>query len=131
MSRGAIVLGLMFGLTVPALAQQRSAGSRLETVRSQRRVLSEDRQLIQRWFAREEAARSGMDRRPLPPGVVKQLVRGRPLPPGLEGEIEPLPRELEGRLNALDVSLQRGYVDGRVLVWERRSRRLVDVIELS
>lgn len=132
--RTAIVLAgvLLLVLAVPAAAQRtRSAPLRLVPV--ERRVLSVDREEIQRYFARyRETLPPGLARRdPLPPGVVEHLMRGETLPPGLEGEIQTLPRALEVRLTALDVSLQRGYVDGRVLVWERKTRRLVEVIELS
>jgi hypothetical protein len=57
-------------------------------------------------------------------------VRNGELPPGLEHEIQPLPRALDVRLSAVDVAWRRGFIDGKVVTWDRKSRRVVDIIEI-
>lgn len=123
---------LLLSVAAPAAAQRIRTRPELTPAGIQRRTLTRDRQEIERWYDRyhQSAVRDMPRREPLPPGVVEQLVRGEELPRGLEGEIHPLPRDLEVRLSALDVSLKRGYIDGRVITWNRKSRRIVDVIEL-
>lgn len=126
---GALVMTL-----TPAIAKAQRPRVRPEmTVAGlQRRNFSKDRQEIERYFVRYQGELPpGLAKREaLPPGLQEVLVRNGELPPGLEGEIQPLPRQLEVRLTALDVSLKRGYVDGKVITWNRKSRRVVDVIEL-
>jgi hypothetical protein len=65
-------------------------------------------------------------RKPLPPGIARNLARGKPLPPGLV--TRPVPRELLHRIH-----VPRGcevvWVDGRVLLVELATRLVRDVIE--
>ncbi len=63
----------------------------------------------------------------LPPGLAKQLRRNGHLPPGLEKRFEPFPPDLERRLPPLRHGYRRGYLDGRAVVYEERSRTIIDV----
>ena len=126
---GALVMVLTPAI---AMAQRPRVRPEMTVAGLQRRNFSKDRQEIERYFVRyENRLPPGLAKREeLPPGLQDALVRNGELPPGLEGEIQPLPRQLEVRLTALDVSLKRGYVDGKVITWNRKTRRVVDVIEL-
>ena len=63
----------------------------------------------------------------LPPGLAKQLVRKGHLPPGLEKRIVPFPVELERRLSPLEPGLQRGFIGGRAVIFNRSTRVILDV----
>jgi len=53
---------------------------------------------IRDWFAREKIAAE-----PLPPGVAKNLARGKPLPPGIQKK--PIPAALASKLSRPDYEL--------------------------
>jgi hypothetical protein len=63
----------------------------------------------------------------LPPGLEKQLVRKGHLPPGLEKKIVPFPLELERRLSPLEAGYQRGFIEGRAVIFNTSTRLIVDV----
>ena len=64
----------------------------------------------------------------LPPGLEKQLRRNGRLPPGLEKKLMPFPVEVERRLPPLPIGMQRGYIDDRAIIYNPRSRAIVDVM---
>lgn len=64
----------------------------------------------------------------LPPGIQKQLERGGTLPPGLENEMEPLPKELDVRLKPLPPYHVRVTVGTDVLILDKETRKILDVI---
>lgn len=66
----------------------------------------------------------------LPPGLRKQLIRDGELPPGLERDIQPLPRDLDSWLTRAGDGYRRGYLDGVVVVWDVRTRRISSVVDL-
>ena len=129
-----LLAGVLVVVLTPAiaLAQRPRVRPEMTVAGLQRRNFSKDRQEIERYFVQyQNDLPPGLAKREaLPPGLQDALVCNGELPPGLEGEIQPLPRQLEVRLTALDVSLKRGYIDGRVITWNKKTRRVVDLIEL-
>ena len=66
----------------------------------------------------------------LPPGLEKHLERDGTLPPGLQKRFTPLPYSLERELPPLprDCDCTRGIVGFDVLILNRRTGRILDVI---
>ena len=64
----------------------------------------------------------------LPPGLQKHLERDGRLPPGLQKRVEPFPPELERRLPPLPDVYRRCWIDGSVLIVDRRTQRILDVV---
>jgi hypothetical protein len=62
----------------------------------------------------------------LPPGLAKQLERNGTLPPGLAKR--DLPSDLESRLPLLPKSHQRVIVDDDILLIERATGRILDIL---
>jgi len=62
----------------------------------------------------------------LPPGIAKNLKRGKPLPPGIAKRA--LPGDLERRLPRLPEGYERILVDGRVLLIEVATRVVRDIL---
>lgn len=65
----------------------------------------------------------------LPPGLQKQLQRNGTLPPGLQKRLTPFPADLERRLPRLPDIYQRGSVGGVFVILDRRTQRILDVID--
>jgi hypothetical protein len=65
----------------------------------------------------------------LPPGLQKQLERNGQLPPGLQKRLEPLPVDLDRRLPRLPEYWERVIVDRDVILLDRRTNRILDIIE--
>jgi len=64
----------------------------------------------------------------LPPGLEKQLRKNGTLPPGLQKKLTPFPADLERRLPPLAPDLDRVFVEGRAVIYNRKTRAIVDVI---
>jgi hypothetical protein len=64
----------------------------------------------------------------LPPGLQKQLERNGTLPPGLQKKLTPFPADLERRLPRLPDIYRRGSIGGSVVIIDRRTQRIIDVI---
>lgn len=65
--------------------------------------------------------------RSLPPGLQKKLYRTGQLPPGWEKKIQPFPVVIERRLPPLCAGCVRGYMDGYAVVYQPRSRVIIDI----
>ncbi len=65
----------------------------------------------------------------LPPGLQKKLERDGQLPPGLQKRIEPLPVDLDRRLPRLPQYWERVVVERDVVLLDRRTNRILDIIE--
>jgi hypothetical protein len=65
--------------------------------------------------------------RSLPPGLQKKLYRTGQLPPGWERKIRPFPVIIEQRLPSLCSGCARGYMDGYAVVYQPRTRVIIDV----
>ena len=81
-----------------------------------------------RTFYRDAQGRSGKHggRDALPPGIAKNLSRGKTLPPGLAAQ--PLPAALEASLPPAPDGYERVVVDAKVLLVETATRLIADVI---
>ncbi len=97
------------------------------------RFLPKEKEIIIEFFRRPPAsglppglAKRGGD---LPPGLQKQLKRKGNLPPGLQKRLEPLPSELEIRLPKLPETWGRVILGRHVILIDRRTQRILDIIE--
>ena len=63
------------------------------------------------------------------PGLQKKLERNGELPPGLQKRLEPLPDDLNRQLPALPEYWERVIVERDVILIDRRSNRILDIIE--
>jgi hypothetical protein len=68
--------------------------------------------------------------RNLPPGLRKKYYRTGTLPPGWEQRFQPMPIIVVQQLPAVPVYYQRGYIDGYAVVYDRRTRMIVDAVDL-
>jgi hypothetical protein len=86
-----------------------------------------------RYFRREDY--SAVQRyyngpRDLPPGLRKKYYRTGKLPPGWEKKIRPFPPELVRLLPPAPPNCGRGYIDGVAIVYDRRTRIILDSMDL-
>jgi hypothetical protein len=65
----------------------------------------------------------------LPPGLEKQLRRNGVLPPGLQQHVEGLPAHLERDLPVLAPPLRRGFVAGKVIIYDSSDWVVHDVYD--
>jgi hypothetical protein len=65
----------------------------------------------------------------LPPGLQKKLERNGELPPGLQKRLEPLPEDLNRQLPSLPEFWERVIVERDVILIDRRTNRILDIIE--
>lgn len=68
--------------------------------------------------------------RGLPPGLAKNLQRGKPLPPGWAKKIAPFPVVLDRRLHPLPAGYRRVVVDRWAFVIAEATNTVMDVIDL-
>jgi hypothetical protein len=66
----------------------------------------------------------------LPPGLRKKYYRTGKLPPGWEKRFRPFPAAVIQRLPPLPPNCDRGYVDGFAVVYDRRTRVILDVLDI-
>ncbi len=86
-----------------------------------------------RYFRREDYAvvqRYYEGPRDLPPGLRKKYYRTGRLPPGWEKKMRPFPPELVRVLPPLPPNCGRAYVDGVAIVYDRKTRIILDSIDL-
>jgi hypothetical protein len=109
----------------------------LDTKRSAR-FLPEERRAIEDYYRRaadnkkhKKGLPPGLAKRggDLPPGLQKKLERDGQLPPGLQKRLEPLPVELDRRLPRLPENWARVVLDRDVILIDRRTNRILDIIE--
>ena len=68
--------------------------------------------------------------RDLPPGLRKKYYRTGELPRGWQKKIRPFPPELVRALPPPPPNCERGYIDGVAIVYDRRTRIILDSIDL-
>jgi len=68
--------------------------------------------------------------RDLPPGLRKKYARTGTLPPGWEKKIRPFPPELIRVLPPPPPNYDRGFIDGVAVVYDRKTRIILDSIDL-
>lgn len=66
----------------------------------------------------------------LPPGQRKKYYRTGTLPPGWAKRFQPMPVVVVQQLPPIPVYYQRGYIDGYAIVYDRRTRMIVDSVDL-
>jgi hypothetical protein len=113
----------MFGFTTgPALGKQRPD-----------HFLPEERRIIETYYHAGGPSKGlppGLAKKGrLPPGLQKHLDRTGKLPPGLQKRLEPLPPDLETRLPRLPEHWERVIVGRDVILIDRRTQRILDIIE--
>lgn len=62
----------------------------------------------------------------LPPGIAKNLARGKPLPPGIAKK--QLPEDLSRRLPPVRSGYERAVIDGKVVLVEVASQVISDIL---
>jgi hypothetical protein len=86
-----------------------------------------------RYFRREDygaVQRHYSGPRDPPPGLRKKYFRTGKLPPGWQKKIRPFPPELVRVLPPPPPNCERGYIDGVAIVYDRRTRIILDSIDL-
>ena len=95
--------------------------------------LPEERKIIYEYYHRSSPPKGlppGLAKKnKLPPGLQKQLDKNGKLPPGLQKRLEPLPRDLEARLPRLPEYWERVILQEHVVLIDRRTQRILDIIE--
>ena len=98
--------------------------------------LPDERRMIEEYYRRSKKGKSkglppGLAKRGgnLPPGLQKHLQKNGQLPPGLQKRLEPLPVDLDRRLPQLPDYWERVVLERDVILIDRRSNRILDIIE--
>jgi hypothetical protein len=96
----------------------------------------EERRIIEEYYhqgkkSKKKGLPPGLAKRGgnLPPGLQKKLDRDGKLPPGLQKRLEPLPTDLDHRLPRLPDYWERVILERDVILVDRRSNRVLDIIE--
>lgn len=84
-----------------------------------------EREIIREHFATHGGPPPGRARG-LPPGIAKNLARGKPLPPGIAKQ--QLPPELRTKLPPPPEGFERIYIDGRVFLVEAATQVVHDIL---
>jgi hypothetical protein len=107
----------------------------LDSRRSER-FSAEERRIIEDYYHKGKPSKKkglppGLAKRggKLPPGLQKKLDRDGKLPPGLQKRLEPLPTDLGRRLPRLPEQWERVILDRDVILVDRRTNRILDIIE--
>jgi hypothetical protein len=99
------------------------------------RFLPEERRIISEYYRRSNTTKKGLPpglaKRggKLPPGLQKHLEKNGQLPPGLQKRLEPLPSDLDARLPSVPEYWERVIVERDVILLDRRTNRILDIIE--
>ena len=98
--------------------------------------LPEERQIIEQYYRQGKKGKAkglppGLAKRSgnLPPGLQKHLEKNGQLPPGLQKRLEPLPVDLDRRLPRLPEYWERVVLERDVILIDRRTNRILDIIE--
>ena len=95
--------------------------------------LPEERKIIYEYYHRGSPSKGlppGLAKKgKLPPGLQKHVDKTGKLPPGLQKRLEPLPRDLEARLPRLPEYWERVILQEHVVLVDRRTQRILDIIE--
>ena len=125
-----VVSVLMAGVVVESQGRRQAADASVERASGAERVSGS----VQIVFGRQEAQiirqHYAPQYRNLPPGLQKRLVRTGQLPPGWQKRFEPFPVAIERQLVALPAGYRRGVVDGHAVIFDDRTRVILDVAVL-
>lgn len=111
------VLGLALALTANALLSSNTAAA--DAVFSASEI-----QAIQAYYRDHAGASRGG--RELPPGIARNLGRGKPLPPGIAKQ--QLPAELSQSLPPVPNGYERAVIDGKILLIETATQIIADIL---
>src|SRR5689334_6486246 len=111
----------------------RGIAAALDTSRPAR-FLPEERRVIEDYYRQTPKGKGlppGLAKRGgnLPPGLQKHLEKNGQLPPGLQKRLEPLPVDLDRRLPRLSEYWERMVLERDVILIDRRTNRILDIIE--
>jgi hypothetical protein len=67
----------------------------------------------------------------LPPGLQKKYQRTGTLPPGWQKKMASFPAVVESRLPPLCSYCGRGVIDGHGVIYDKRTRIILDVVQLA
>ncbi len=128
-------LFLKFSLWVGACVFDRASALALDPNRPAH-FLPEERRIIEQYYRHGSKGKAkglppGLAKRGgnLPPGLQKHLEKNGQLPPGLQKRLEPLPVDLDRRLPYLPDDWERVILDSDVILIDRRTNRILDIIE--
>ena len=97
------------------------------------RFLPKEKEIIVEFYSKRSGGGlpPGLEKRggKLPPGLQKHLERNGTLPPGLQKRLEPFPVELERRLEPIPENWRRVVLGADVLLLDRRTNKIIDIIE--
>lgn len=90
-----------------------------------------DREILRDYYRHGSSLPPGLAKRGgnLPPGLAKQLRRNGTLPPGLQKRLAPFPEDLDRRLSPLPSTYHRGVIGQVVVIVDRRTQRIIDVVD--
>jgi hypothetical protein len=96
--------------------------------------LPEERRIIENYYRSGGPSKGlppGLAKRggKLPPGLQKHLDKNGRLPPGLQKRLEPLPQDLDSQLPRLPEYWERVILERNVILVDRRTNRILDIIE--
>jgi hypothetical protein len=96
--------------------------------------LPEERKIILEYFHQGGPSKGlppGLAKRggKLPPGLQKHLDKNGRLPPGLQKRLQPVPADLDRRLPRLPEYWKRVILERDVILVDRRTNRILDIIE--
>ena len=128
---------VFLGMAIVAAISVVNGGSAvaLDTKRPER-FSAEERRIIEDYYhqgkkAKKKGLPPGLAKRGgnLPPGLQKKLDRDGKLPPGLQKRLEPLPVDLDRRLPRLPEYYERVIFERDIILIDRRTNRILDIIE--
>jgi hypothetical protein len=97
--------------------------------------LPEERRIINEYYRRATTKKKGLPpglaKRggKLPPGLQKHLEKNGQLPPGLQKRLARLPSALDRQLPSIPEYWERVIVERDVILLDRRTNRILDIIE--
>ena len=128
---------IFLGMSIFAAISVVNGGSALavDNKRSER-FSTDERRIIEDYYhqgkkAKKKGLPPGLAKRGgnLPPGLQKKLDRDGKLPPGLQKRLEPLPIDLNRRLPGLPEYYERVILERDIILIDRRTNRILDIIE--
>lgn len=128
-----LVLGLICATLIgPGFAHSKDQGKLRDRERPSL-FLPEERRIIREFYVTTpgRGLPPGLAKRGgnLPPGLQKHLQRNGTLPPGLQKRLEPFPADLERRLPGIPEIWRRVILGRDVILLDRRTNRILDIIE--
>lgn len=114
-------IGPVASVTLLAKGHGKGKGKKHKHDHDDRYFRPDDYGVVQRYYAGP---------RDLPPGLRKKYYRTGALPPGWQKKIRPFPPELVRVLPPPPPKCDRGYIDGVAVVYDRRTRIILDSIDL-